>query len=246
MTVPELRRAGGRTESPLPALETENLTFSYGAVKAIDGISLSLEPAQAVGVVGPNGSGKSTFLRVIAGHLPSAAGSARVMGHSVLGWLPSRIARLGVGFLHQHPRLFEALTCHENLLCAGTQRPRDSWIDWLIEQVEMTPYMSSFPEILSHGQARLLQVARTLAPEPQLALLDEPASGVNPRIRGIMSKLIGEVVSSGATVVVVEHDMAFVRSVCQRLIVIDSGRVIADGEPDEVLTRTEVVNAYFG
>jgi ABC-type branched-subunit amino acid transport system ATPase component len=246
-------------------LEASGIGVSFGAVKAVDQIDLTLAPGEIVGIVGPNGSGKSTLLNAITGLVP-ARGSVRIAGTAVRMGRPEAVSRLGVRRTFQTPQVHERLTCLENVLvglpdlalrsvlAAWLRRPgmwrreREHWDTGMealrfagLERLRDVPAGA-----LSYGQRRLLEIARVKAGQPQVVLMDEPAAGLNQVETDELLGLLGNIVTPESSLIVVEHKMDFIQGLCSRLVVLELGRIIAQGPPAEVLRDQHVIDAYLG
>ncbi len=235
----------------------------FGALAALAGIDLGVETGDVLGIVGPNGSGKTTLLNIVTGVYPPTAGSVTFQGKDITGWAGHRIARLGIARTFQNVRLFPTMTVFHNVWAAQHSRTsggllgllrgrpaaggRDARrVDEALEQVGLLGDREVLAKHLPLPARRRLEVARALTVDARLVLLDEPAGGMTPAETADMARLIREVVAPGRTCVVIEHKMALIAGVCNRLCVLDFGRKIAEGLPDRVLTDARVRQAYLG
>lgn len=237
-------------------LSTELIAKSFGAHRVLDGVSLSIAKGEIVGLLGPNGSGKSTLLNILSGFTPSDDGAVTVDGHDVTGLPPHAIARLGLVRTFQLPSMPHRMTVRE-VLQAGCRREAglggalwrwrpDAEVRALLDQFLLTPVQDKPASALSGGQKKLLSIATALRSRPKLLCLDEPTAGVHPNLRVRMVELLKEVNAQGVTILVVEHDMEFIRELCSRCVVLDRGALIADCAPHELVENARVVEAYLG
>jgi len=233
----------------MSVLEIHDLRRAFGGIRALAGVNVSVEPREIVGIIGPNGSGKSTLFNVVTGvHAPDA-GRVSLLGRDVTGWAPHRIARAGLGRTFQIPGLFVNMTVRQNLLTAAVHgdwkgAPRRAGA--VLEELEIGHVADDLARTLSGGQQRLLEFGRVLMQDPQLILLDEVTAGVHPRLREIVLAAIRRLHEKGRTFVVIEHDMELVRTICERVIVMDAGEIVARGTFEEIARDEQVVEAYLG
>jgi branched-chain amino acid transport system ATP-binding protein len=247
-------------------LEARGLTRRFGGVVAVDGVSLTVEEGTLTGVIGPNGAGKSTLFHLIAGHLQPHAGRVLLAGRDVTRLSPDRRARLGIAIAFQAVRLFHRMTVFENVAVgahawthhgfweACLRLPRHvreerairarAW--QALERVGLADVAEAPAESLPVGLQRTVQIARSLCGNPRVLLLDEPASGLRAAERARLVDLLLDLRAEGLSMLVVEHDVAFVTRVAQRVTVIDRGRIIAEGAPSEIRRDPAVIAAYLG
>jgi branched-chain amino acid transport system ATP-binding protein len=244
-----------------PVLQVQNLKKSFGGIAAVDGVSFEVAQREILGIIGPNGSGKSTLFNCILGQLQPSAGDVRLDGRAVTGMRPCDLNRLGVSRTFQLLQIFAHLTVRGNLILAG-QEHQGSMLSRLVGRPDAglsaaAEKMLGFFRLehladeeaggLSYGQQKLLDVAMAFMAGPRLALLDEPAGGVNPTmLSNLRERLKAINAEQGATFVVIEHNMEFVMALCDRILVLAEGRVIAQGTPAEVRASPQVIEAYLG
>lgn len=248
-------------EARAPVLEVRGLSKSFGGIVAVDDVSFAVEAGEILGIIGPNGSGKSTLFNCILGQLQPSAGEVRLAGRSVTGMRPCDLNRLGVSRTFQLLQIFPQLTVRENLILAGQEHrgtllsrlvgPQDAGLsapaDRMLEFFRLGHLADEMAGDLSYGQQKLLDAAMAFMAGPRLALLDEPAGGVNPTmLANLRERLKAINTEQGATFVVIEHNMEFVMALCERILVLAEGRVIAQGTPAEVRADARVIEAYLG
>lgn len=239
-------------------LEVDNLSKHFGGVTAVDGCSLSLQLGSITGLIGPNGSGKTTVFNLITGFIPQDGGDVRFKGESIAGLGPNQIYGLGIGRTFQLARIFPRLTALENMLVpvrrSGLRAlfSRGQWHDEQSRAMDMLTAMdishvaSLLGGSLSYGQRKLLELAAVMMARPQLVLLDEPAGGVNPALVERIGEHILDLNRQGVTFLLVEHNMPFVMGLCQEIVVLNRGTVLARGTPAEVRGNADVLDAYLG
>jgi branched-chain amino acid transport system permease protein len=250
----------------LPVLTVDGVSKHFRGLKALDGVSLAVTPGEIRGVVGPNGSGKTTLFNVISGLYRPTSGRVRFGGRDMTGARPYRLAQAGMARTFQNLRLFRDLTVRENVLvaldrtrAAGNWRyvlwPLGVWrhdralreqADQVLDQFGLTEFAGLVPRALPYGTQRRVEIARAMATRPRLLMLDEPAAGLNGEEVRQLSEMVRSIRGSGITVVIIEHNMGLVMSLCERVTVLASGKVIAEGTPAEVATAPAVIEAYLG
>ena len=233
----------------MSALEVTDLRRSFGGIRAVAGVSFEVQPAEIVGIIGPNGSGKSTLFSLLSGTIAPTSGTIRLGGHDVTRMPAYRIARMGLGRTFQIPTPFTNMTVRDNLLAAaveGDWANARSRADEVLEALEITHVADDLAGTLSGGQLRLLEFGRVQMRDAEIILLDEVTAGVNPRLRQIILARVRALQEKGKTFLIIEHDMELVRSVCERIIVMDAGEIVFEGTFDEVASNEVVIDAYLG
>lgn len=231
--------------------EVCGVTKRFGGLTAVSKADLTVSPGEIVGVIGPNGAGKSTLFSVIAGVLTPEEGVVKVGDKVLTGMPPYRLARNGVARTFQTPRPFGALTVLDNIVVAAhTVEARTSdareWAVQCLDRIGMADMADVTASALPLGMRKRLEVGRALATRPQLLLLDEALGGLNPSEIDTMVALIRELRGEGMAICMVEHAMAIIMSLCDRIYVIDHGVVISSGTPKEVSSDQTVIDAYLG
>jgi len=233
----------------MSVLKVANLSRSFGGIHAVNDVSFDVEKAEIVGIIGPNGSGKSTLFNLLTGAIKPDGGSIELFGRNTTRLAPYKIARAGLGRTFQIPALFTNMTVRENLWTAAVQFDWDNAradADAVLEQLELTRVADDLANTLSGGQQRLVEMGRVLMQKPKVALLDEVAAGVHPRLRQIMLDAIRTLRDSGTTFLIIEHDMELAQDICDRIIVMDAGKIVAQGTFDEISHDPHVMEAYLG
>ena len=233
-------------------LVAEEIHVHFEGVRAVDGVHLTLEQGQIMGLIGPNGAGKTTFMNAVSSFVPLTAGRVSLAGDDVTGWSPQKLVRLGLVRTFQDAATFPELTVFENVelgaLGAGlSRRAARARARELIEGLGLTHLARLPATALPHGDERRVGIARAVAVGPKFLLLDEPAAGLDDAESLDLTRTIARVRDDlGCGVLLVEHDMRIIFRVCERIQVLDNGKTIAVGSPEEIRTSKEVVAAYLG
>jgi urea ABC transporter ATP-binding protein UrtD len=256
--VPSGESLAQRSQAPsgVPLLEAHALTCRFGGLMALDGVDLTIHPGELLAIIGPNGAGKSTLFNVITGHTSPTSGRLRFRGKDVTGISRHRLARLGIGRKYQVPTVFGGLSVRRNLAVAAYGRTGFGRLIWrpagvrarvaqLLDFLRLSARADDAAVTLSHGEKQWLEIGMVLANDPELMLLDEPTAGMTTRETRQTEELLKEL-AAGHTVVVIEHDIRFIREVAQRVVVLHRGRVLADGTIAEIERNETVRDVYLG
>ena len=246
-------------------LRLENVTQRFGGLLALDAVSLEVAAGGVTAIIGPNGAGKTTLFNAISGFRSPTEGRVSFDGHDIRGLAPEAVAKRGLVRTFQLVQLFDTLTVLENvkvgrhlhtsgglisalmpLYSRAIERKVDKTAHELLWQVGLEEQADTLAGALPYGQKRLLEIARALAAEPKLLLLDEPAAGLNRHETTRLADLIRAIAGRGVTVLLIEHDMSFVMNIADRVAVLDFGKLIAQGTPAEMQKNREVIAAYLG
>ncbi|MCS5695846.1 MULTISPECIES: ABC transporter ATP-binding protein [Desulfofundulus] len=251
----------------MPVLEIENLSKAFGGLKAVNNFSLTLEEGEIVGLIGPNGAGKTTVFNLITGLYKPTSGTIRFLGEEISGLPPFKISQRGIARTFQNIRLFKGNTVLDNVRAVFHPRIKYNFFDALLrtprftaEELRVTQKAMELLEALNldkranekaanlaYGDQRRLEIARALATQPRLLLLDEPAAGMNPAEVRHMVQLIRFIKEKyKLTILLIEHQMGMVMNLCERLVVMDFGQIIAKGTPLEIRNNPVVLEAYLG
>jgi branched-chain amino acid transport system ATP-binding protein len=234
------------------SLRVEGAAKQFGGLKVFEGISFEVEPGGIMGVIGPNGAGKTTLINVMAGMLAPTAGRVMLGARDITGKPFHVVSRLGVARSFQQTNTFRSVSVEENLFRAqrfgaGGQHGQDLGIDGLLEEFGLAGHLHEPSEKLPYGLQKMLGLIMVLAARPKFLLLDEPAAGLERRERTQVDRFVEHARKTiGCGVLVVEHDMELVKRLCPHIIVLEAGKLLAEGAPAEVLARPEVIDAYLG
>jgi branched-chain amino acid transport system ATP-binding protein len=244
-----------------PILQVKDIAKSYGAIRAVAGVSFEVMPGEIFGVIGPNGSGKTTLFNSVLGQIAPDTGHIALKGRDITGLSPVDLSRRGVGRTFQTLQVFGKMTVRDNLLVAAQEHHGSMFgrmfaagdmglgpkADTLIDQFRIRHVADKKAGELSYGQQKLVDIAMAFMSDPDLVLLDEPCAGVNPSLVGGISSLLKELNRTRqCSFVVIEHNMDFVMDLCHRILVMVEGQVLAIGTPAEIRTNKQVLDAYLG
>jgi branched-chain amino acid transport system ATP-binding protein len=244
-------------------LELDGLTRHFGGLTAVDDVTTHVEQGELVGLIGPNGAGKTTLFNLISGFTRPSSGAVRLKGEEITGLAPHQVAHRGMSRTFQNLRVFPNMTVFDNISVGAlgalgvgvfetilgrhkgsNEISERSWE--MLERVGLADQANDLAANLSYGKRKYLEIARALAMQPDLLILDEPAAGMNDSETAELSRFITQLNSEGLTIMLVEHDMSLVMGICHRVVVLASGRKIADDSPAEVRKDQAVLDAYLG
>jgi len=257
---------GDEEERSDVVLEVENLRKEFGALVATDDATFDVERGTITGLIGPNGAGKSTIFNLISGFYEPDAGTVRLNGDDVTGMVPYKIANRGLIRTFQTPRKLEGMTVREAMLIGPQRQPGESFhklftapgavgereranmadVERILEEFEIDHLARQPATDISGGQMKLVELARAMLAEPEILLLDEPVAGVNPTLANKLADQIRRLHEQGTTFLLIEHDMSFIMSLADPIVVLDQGSVLMEGTPEEVRTDERVADAYLG
>ena len=247
-------------------LSVQNLTVKFGGLTALNNFSIEVAVGKPVGLIGPNGAGKTTVFNIVTGVYKPANGSVELNGKNLVGHTANEIAEHGIARTFQNIRLFSGMSVQENLIAAASlQRkgtlfssifymPKARMIEaliirrahYLLEFVQLSHLKDEQATSLPYGSQRKLEIARALMLNPKVLLLDEPAAGMNPTEKTNLREIVAQIPRLNIGVLLIEHDMSFVMSLCGSITVLDYGQVIAVGEPAAIQRNSKVIEAYLG
>jgi branched-chain amino acid transport system ATP-binding protein len=248
-------------------LKTDNLGIAFGGLKAVSGFDIDLHEGELVGLIGPNGAGKTTIFNLLTGVYHPTEGSYVFCGQEIKRLRTDQIVKLGIARTFQNIRLFKNLSVLDNVLIAGNihmkysvfsamlrlksywreeEKARERAME-ILDVFGLREFADTTADSLPYGQQRKLEIVRALATGPKLLLLDEPAAGMNPTETKDLMEIISVIRKKfNVTILLIEHDMNLVLGICERIVVVDYGQIIAEGTPDEVVNNPKVIAAYLG
>lgn len=243
-------------------LRIKNLKKYFGGVKAVDNCSFQVKENTITALIGPNGSGKSTVFNLISGVLKEDSGEIIYDKKNITHFSPEKVSNAGISRLFQKSQLFNNLTIKENLLLSidnedtkfwknlfgmnKTTKEKEKTVNEMLKSVEMESFSNKLGRELSFGQKRLIEIIRTILNPHKLLMLDEPVAGVNPKLRKKISEILLALKKKGKTILLIEHDMNFALNLADEIIVLDGGKVIANGTSKQIKDNKKVLEAYLG
>ena len=248
-------------------LRVDNITMQFGGVRAIDNLSFSVNKGSIYGLIGPNGAGKTTIFNIITGNLKPTKGKVFLEGEDITGIKPNKVVFKGIARTFQNIRLFKSMSVLENILIGFDAAAKYSYFEAilrfprffkyekeikekayeLMEIFNITEFANLNANALSYGNQRKVEIARAMATNPKLLLLDEPAAGMNPKETAELSEIVHKIKDEfNLSILLIEHDMKFVNSMCEKLTVLDYGEKIFEGKPSDAIVDEKVISAYLG
>ncbi len=248
-------------------LRVDNITMQFGGVRAIDNLSFSVNKGSIYGLIGPNGAGKTTIFNIITGNLKPTKGKVFLEGEDITGIKPNKVVFKGIARTFQNIRLFKSMSVLENILIGFDAAAKYSYFEAilrfprffkyekeikekayeLMEIFNITEFANLNANALSYGNQRKVEIARAMATNPKMLLLDEPAAGMNPKETAELSEIVHKIKDEfNLSILLIEHDMKFVNSMCEKLTVLDYGEKIFEGKPSDAIVDEKVISAYLG
>jgi branched-chain amino acid transport system ATP-binding protein len=237
-----------------PLVKTENISRRYGGLMAVSNLSFEVHAGEILGLIGPNGAGKSTTFNLISGFVKPSSGKLHINGRDVTGQSAAQISRMGLVRTFQHGSLMKSLSVHDNILIgaigairAGHGNAREERVKESLQMLELEPYLNDIAGNLSHGIQRLVSIAIAYAAHPRLLCLDEPLTGLNQTEATNTLNLLRRIrEQQGCAILLVEHNMKAVMQICERIVVLHHGQMLATGTPTEIRSNENVIAAYLG
>jgi ABC-type branched-subunit amino acid transport system ATPase component len=246
-------RANAAQDAAAPSLlELSGVSRAFGGIRAVNNVTFAIARGAATGLIGPNGAGKTTLFNLLTGMDRPDAGEIRYEGRRIDRMPASRVSRLGIGRTFQSVRVFGDMTVRENLRVAdmngrhSAEAGAEARIGAALALVDMTPHLDAAAGLLSYGQRKLVELAMVLVQAPRLILLDEPVAGVNPVLTEKIREILAGLTGRGHTLLVVEHNVPFVTRLCERIIVMANGGLLADGTAGSIQADPRVLEAFLG
>lgn len=247
-------------------LKAEHITQKFGGLTAVNDVSMEVQRNEIVGLIGPNGAGKSTFFNNLTGITPPTEGKVFFNNNEITGKEPYKIARIGISRTFQNIRLFSEMTVIENVIAGMYCRNKSGWMDAflgtprfkmeekackekaeeILEFTGLSDFKYRYANSLSYGNQRRLEIARAIATDPEIIMLDEPAAGMNEQETTDLLNFIKVLQNKGYSIFLIEHDMRFVMNLCNRIYVLNFGQLIAEGPPEKIKRDPQVMEAYLG
>lgn len=232
-------------------LRVEKISKRFGGLKVFNDLTFTIPPAEILGVIGPNGAGKTTLINVICGKLAPSSGQILLDGRQVTGKPVHELSRRGLVRSFQQTNTFKSATVRENLSRAirFSGSPASIWdrLDDMLQQFDLAPRLDEPSDKLPYGLQKMLGLLLTYTTRPKVLLLDEPAAGLERRERTLVDAFVKAAQADfGCSILIVEHDMDLIRRLCPRILVLDAGHLLAEGSPEDVLSRRDVIDAYMG
>jgi len=247
-------------------LNVETITMQFGGLRAVDNVSFRVEQGEIVSLIGPNGAGKTTVFNMLTGVYRITGGTMEFLGERLEGKMPQEIVKLGIARTFQNLRLFSKMRVIENVLVGMHVNTRYSFFGGLfrsagfrreesrkavraveiLKSIGLLKHLNSYAESLPYGEQRKVEIARAMATDAKLLLLDEPAAGMNPAETEELLRFIRQLRDEGYTILLIEHDMNVVMNISDRIYVLDHGRLIAEGLPEDIANNRDVIDAYLG
>lgn len=243
-------------------LKVKNLKKHFGGVKAVNGCSFEIEEGKITALIGPNGAGKSTVFNLISSLIKADEGNIHFRGKEITKLPTHKIAEFGIARMFQQSKMFKNLSIKDNLLLSRNQEDLKFWKNFLgivkdkkadeekaeeyLKKIKLEHYWNKKTSDLSYGQQRLVELIRTITFPHKMIMLDEPVAGVTPPLRTLIAKMLDDMQEEGETILLIEHDMQFVMGIADKVIVMDEGKVIAQGPPEIIKKDKKVLEAYLG
>ncbi|MGI6424663.1 MAG: ABC transporter ATP-binding protein [Tepidanaerobacteraceae bacterium] len=231
-------------------MKINHLSKKFGGIKAVDDVTLTIHEGELLGLIGPNGSGKSTFVNLITGFYTPDSGQVMFQGHNILNLSIAKRSRLGIGRTFQSPKPFTRMTVFESIYTIAMQtlsmKDAENKSEEIMDMMQLTSQAEMPSEMLPIEKRKWLDMARILATDPKIIMMDEVLAGLNPREMATSVEMVRKINASGIAILFIEHVMSAVVNLCERIVVLNEGRLLAEGVPDEVMNNPKVINVYLG